>query len=78
MIQMLGGVSTAYVQGLYLVIMGRVAVLVPLRFAASASLYALIWLGTAVPSIFRAAGLRPSGTGDESNLFSSRPSSSWD
>ncbi|NMD09906.1 MAG: hypothetical protein GYA74_01890, partial [Acidobacteria bacterium] len=68
MIQMLGGVSTAYVQGLYLVIMG-VVVLVPLRFAASASLYALIWLGTAVPSIFRppASGLQERAT--VSNLF---------
>ena len=68
MIQMLGGVSTAYVQGLYLVIMG-VVVLVPLRFAASASLYALIWLGTAVPSIFRppASGFQERAT--VSNLF---------
>jgi response regulator RpfG family c-di-GMP phosphodiesterase/signal transduction histidine kinase len=48
MIQFLGGFSTPYVQGLYLIIMGMVAV-VPLAFKATIILYVLIWASYAIP-----------------------------
>ena len=55
MIQILGGFETAYVQGLYLIIMG-IVVVVPLRFRTTIVLYALIWASYSIPGIFRPPG----------------------
>ncbi|MHB8054231.1 MAG: HD domain-containing phosphohydrolase [Candidatus Aminicenantales bacterium] len=52
MIQILGGYESAYVQGLYLIIMG-IVVVVPLRFRTSSILYGLIWASYAIPGFFR-------------------------
>ncbi len=48
MIQLLGGFTTAYVQGLYLIILGMVIV-VPLAFRKTVILYVMIWTSYAVP-----------------------------
>ena len=50
MIQILGGFSAKYVQGLYLIIMGLVVV-VPLAFRQTLILYALIWGSFTIPSL---------------------------
>jgi len=55
MIQILGGFETAYVQGLYLIIMG-IVVVVPLRFRTTIVLYVLIWASYAITGIFRPPG----------------------
>jgi len=52
MIQILGGFETAYVQGLYLIIMG-IVVIVPLRFKTTITLYVMIWASYAAPGLFR-------------------------
>jgi len=67
MIHILGGLSSAYVQGLYLIIMG-IVVVVPLRFSITLVLYGLIWAAYAVTGFFHAS---IPGTGKEafSNLF---------
>ncbi len=54
MIQFMGGFTSAYVQGLYLIIMGMVVV-VPLAFRETVVLYATIWASYAVPSFFNMA-----------------------
>ncbi|MDD8025709.1 MAG: ATP-binding protein [Acidobacteriota bacterium] len=51
MIQFLGGFTSGYVQGLYLIIQGMVVV-VPLAFRETAVLYAFIWASYAVPGFF--------------------------
>ena len=48
MIHLLGGFSTAYVQGLYLIIFGMVIV-VPLAFRKTIVIYLVIWASYAVP-----------------------------
>ena len=50
MIQVLGGISAKYVQGLYLIIMGLVVV-VPLAFKQTLILYGLIWGSFTIPSL---------------------------
>ena len=50
MIQILGGISAKYVQGLYLIIMGLVVV-VPLAFRQTLVLYGLIWCSFTIPSL---------------------------
>ena len=65
MIQILGGFETAYVQGLYLIIMG-IVVIVPLRFRTTIILYALIWASYAVPGFFRSPA---DSKGAFANLF---------
>jgi response regulator RpfG family c-di-GMP phosphodiesterase/signal transduction histidine kinase len=67
MIQILGGFETAYVQGLYLIIMG-IVVVVPLRFRTTIILYALIWASYAIPGIFRPHGIAR-GKEASTNLF---------
>ncbi len=49
MIYFLGGFSTVYVQGLYIIIMG-LAVAVPLAFTVVFRLYTMIWVSYAIPS----------------------------
>ncbi|MCJ7582813.1 MAG: ATP-binding protein [Candidatus Aminicenantes bacterium] len=49
MIYFLGGFATAYVQGLYIIIMG-LAVAVPLSFRVNIRLYAMVWASYAIPS----------------------------
>ncbi len=59
MIQVLGGFTSEYVQGLYLILMGMVIV-VPLAFRDTVILYILIWLSYALPSFLNmSAGSRP-------------------
>ncbi|MGD0781853.1 MAG: HAMP domain-containing sensor histidine kinase, partial [Candidatus Aminicenantales bacterium] len=58
MIQLLGGFTSAYVQGLYLIILGMVIV-VPLAFRKTVVLYVMIWASYAVPgflSLSRSSG----------------------
>ncbi len=50
MIQILGGFSAKYVQGLYIIIMGLVVV-VPLAFRQTLILYGLIWGSFTIPSL---------------------------
>ncbi len=51
MIQFLGGFTSGYVQGLYLIIQGMVVV-VPLAFRMTVALYIFIWASYAIPSFF--------------------------
>jgi response regulator RpfG family c-di-GMP phosphodiesterase/signal transduction histidine kinase len=64
MIQFLGGFATKYVQGLYLIIMGMVAV-VPLAFRATIILYVMIWASYAIPGFVN----RQKSGGDWRDLF---------
>lgn len=64
MVHILGGLSSAYVQGLYLIIMG-IVVVVPLRFATTLILYGLIWASYAVTGF-----IRPPVSGTEKEAFS--------
>lgn len=52
MIYFLGGFSTVYVQGLYIIIMG-LTVAVPLAFKITIRLYAMTWISYAIPSFLR-------------------------
>ena len=65
MIQFLGGFSAAYVQGLYLIIMGMVVV-VPLAFRETIILYVLIWASYAVPGFLN---LCRTSSGDWRDVF---------
>ena len=56
MIQILGGFAAAYVQGLYLIIVG-IVVVVPLRFRTTIYLYLMIWASYAIPGFFRLGGV---------------------
>jgi len=67
MIQILGGLPSAYVQGLYLIIMG-IVVVVPLRFRTTLILYGLIWTSYAIPGFLRAP-VPGMGKQSFSNLF---------
>ena len=65
MIHLLGGFTTAYVQGLYLIILGMVIV-VPLAFRKTVVLYVMIWTSYAVPGFLSLSRM----TGDKRSVFS--------
>jgi len=68
MIQVLGGFTSEYVQGLYLILMGMVIV-VPLAFRDTLILYILIWISYALPGFMNmSTGSRP-WRGIITNLF---------
>ena len=68
MIQLLGGFSAPYVQGLYLIIMGLVVV-VPLAFRQTLILYIFIWLSYTVPSLLIVSGSHVGWRDVFSNIF---------
>jgi response regulator RpfG family c-di-GMP phosphodiesterase/signal transduction histidine kinase len=68
MIQFLGGFTSGYVQGLYLIIQGMVVV-VPLAFRETVVLYAFIWASYALPSLFNIARAAGDWRDVFSNLF---------
>jgi response regulator RpfG family c-di-GMP phosphodiesterase/signal transduction histidine kinase len=68
MIHFLGGFTTAYVQGLYLIIFGMV-IIVPLAFRTTIILYLLIWASYAVPGFLSLAGTGGEARTMFTNLF---------
>ena len=68
MIQLLGGFSAPYVQGLYLIIMGLVVV-VPLPFRQTLLLYIFIWASYTLPSLLTAGRNEISWRDVFSNIF---------
>jgi putative nucleotidyltransferase with HDIG domain len=68
MIQLLGGFTSAYVQGLYLIILGMVVV-VPLAFRKTVILYATIWASYAIPGFINLSRASSDWRAVFSNLF---------
>jgi putative nucleotidyltransferase with HDIG domain len=68
MIHLLGGFTTAYVQGLYLIIFGMVIV-VPLAFRKTIILYIMIWASYAIPGFASLSASKSEARTVFTNLF---------